>query len=38
MVAADLIQRARGSCDEGETGGVLVRTSKLARLPPQEEW
>jgi hypothetical protein len=38
MVAADLFQRARGSCDEGETGGVLVRYEQVGAAAPQEEW
>jgi hypothetical protein len=38
VVAADPFERARGSCDEGETGDVLVRYEQVGAAAPQEEW
>jgi hypothetical protein len=38
VVAADPFERARGSCDEGETRGVLVRYEQVGAAAPQEEW
>jgi hypothetical protein len=38
VVAADLFERARDSCDEGETSGVLVRYGQVGVAAPQEEW
>jgi len=38
MVVANPFERARVSCDEGETGGVLVRYEQVGAAAPQEEW
>jgi len=38
MVVANPFERARVSCDEGGTGGMLVRYEQVGAAAPQEEW